>query len=284
MEGAEDSRPANPLVTLSGGKEGVRVLVTTHLSRTFGWKALAGALVLAITLVAGGIAPALTTAQSDAENIGGYLGYDTPQFYAGDRVMVRTDDGGGLKVRSNPNLNAEKVATLGDGDVVTIVSGPVYDGSSNGWYLISDGSFRAYAFAGFLTAAGGSSSHLLLPRARAVRVLPSSSGYLGYDTPQFFDGDRVVVRTDDGGGLRVRSGPSTGSAKVATLGDGDVVTIVDGPVYDGSSNGWYLISDGSFQAYAFAGFLASSGSSTSSSSASSASTTSSRFIQRVSRL
>ena len=67
------------------------------------------------------------------------------------------------------------------------------------------------------------------------------------------------MRTDDGGGLSVRSGPSTGSAKVATLGDGDVVTIVDGPRYDGSSNGWYLISDGSFEAYAFAGFLTASG-------------------------
>ena len=255
----------------------MRVLVTTHLTRTFGWKALAGALVLAITLVAGGIAPALTTAQSDAENIGGYLGYDTPQFYAGDRVTVRTDDGGGLKVRSKPSLDAEKVATLGDGDVVTIVDGPYYDGASNGWYLISDGSFQAYAFGGFLTAGGSSASSASNSSGSSSA---SSTGYLGYDTPQFFDGDRVVVRTDDGGGLRLRSGPSTGSEKVATLGDGDIVTIVDGPVYDGSSNGWYLVSDGSFQAYAFAGFLAPSGSSSaaSSTSSSSGSTSSSGYL------
>lgn len=70
----------------------------------------------------------------------------------------------------------------------------------------------------------------------AASSAKASSGYLGYDTPSFSAGQTVTVVTDDGQGLHI-SGPSTGAETIATLGDGDVVTIVDGPVYDSSSNG-----------------------------------------------
>ena len=65
-----------------------------------------------------------------------------------------TDDGGGLRVRAEAATNGEQLATLGDGDIVTIVDGPWYDASNNGWYLISDGAMEGYAFAGFLTTNG----------------------------------------------------------------------------------------------------------------------------------
>lgn len=302
-------------------------------------------------------------ANSSARNEPGYLGYDTPSFSAGQTVTVRTDDGQGLRIRTGPGIGAEKIATLGDGDVVTIVDGPVYDGSSNGWYLISDGSFEGYGYAGFLASAGGSSSSsasngsasagnlgfetpsfaagatatvktddggglnvrsgpsidseavlsvadgagltvingpyyddakngwyavssgdtsgfvyagFLTGGSGTTPAAPSTStGYLGYDTPQFSIGQNVKVLTDDGGGLRVRDEAATSGQKIATLGDGDVVTVVSGPWYDASSNGWYQVTDGSFTGYAFAGFLTASGGSSSSSSNSSSSAPSS---------
>ncbi len=306
------------------------------------------------------------TASTSADT-SGYLGYDTPSFAAGQTVTVVTDDGQGLRVRTGPSTGAEKIATLGDGDVVTIVDGPVYDGSSNGWYLVTDGSFQGYGFAGFLTSAGtttaastttsgatsAASLGLETPSFSAgatatvqtddggglnIRSGPSvdseavlsvadggsvtiingpyfddaqngwyavssgdvsgfvsagylaggsgtvsnassstngatSSDYLGYDTPSFSKGQQVQVLTDDGGGLRVRAEAATNGEQLATLGDGDIVTIVDGPWYDASNNGWYLISDGAMEGYAFAGFLTTNGSISSSASSSSSSTT-----------
>jgi murein DD-endopeptidase MepM/ murein hydrolase activator NlpD len=313
---------------------------------------------------------------SSTRNGSGYLGYDTPSFSAGQAVTVVTDDGQGLSIRTGPGTDAEKIATLGDGDVVTVVDGPVYDGSSNGWYLITDGSFQGYGFAGFLTGSASSASSasssassststvanpgfdtpafnagqtatvqtddggalnirsgpsteseaaLSVPDGSALTVIngpyfddaqngwyavssgdtsgfvfaafltggssstaaPSTSspgsatpgsastGYLGYDTPSFSIGQSVKVLTDDGGGLRVRVEAATNGEQVATLGDGDVVTIVSGPWYDAASNGWYQITDGSFTGYAFAGFLTANGSSPASSSASSSSSSSS---------
>lgn len=186
----------------------------------------------------------------------GYLGFDTPSFAAGAYVAVMTDDGDGLQVRSGSGLEYERIATLGNGDVVQVVDGPFYDGSGNGWYLITDGSFSGYTYGGFLTPAG----QLTTAAAPTIEIdVSTESGYLGYDTPSFAIGSLVEVVTDDGGGLRVRDGASVSAQHVATLGYGDVVTIVDGPFYDSSSNGWYLVSDGSFSAYAFAGFLAQAG-------------------------
>ena len=91
-----------------------------------------------------------------------------------------TDDGQGLRIRTGPSTGAEKIATLGDGDVVTIVDGPIYDGSSNGWYLVTDGAFQGYGFAGFLMSARHHHCGQLDDHRAAA-----SAGNLGYDTPSF---------------------------------------------------------------------------------------------------
>ena len=67
----------------------MRVAYPSHTARRFSWRALAGAIVLAGTLSLGAIAPSIVFAD---EGSGGYLGIDTPQFSAGQSVVVRTDD------------------------------------------------------------------------------------------------------------------------------------------------------------------------------------------------
>lgn len=188
------------------------------------------------------------TANGDASapgsrNNSGYLGYDTPSFSAGQAVSVVTDDGQGLRIRTGPSTGAERIATLGDGDVITIVDGPFYDGASNGWYLVTDGSFQGYGFAGFLTSAGSSSSSV-------------SAATIGFDTPAFDAGQAATVRTDDGGGLNIRSGPSVGSEAIASVADGGALTIINGPYFDDARNGWYAVSNGDVSGFVYAGFLA----------------------------
>jgi murein DD-endopeptidase MepM/ murein hydrolase activator NlpD len=246
----------------------VRMVHPSHAARRFRWRALAGAFALAVMLSIGAVAPASTRANEAA---GGYLGFDTPWFASGQSVVVRTDDGGGLSLRFEPYLSAEKIGALRDGALVTVVAGPEYDGSGNGWYLVTDGSIRAYAYAGFLAASASSGSTSSTSTSSAAVSSNSASGYLGYDTPSFASGQAVVVQTDDGGGLSLRFEPRLDAEKVGALRDGAAVSIVSGPEYDGYGNGWYLVTDGSIRAYAYAGFLAASAASSTASSASGAS-------------
>ncbi|MGD9714021.1 MAG: peptidoglycan DD-metalloendopeptidase family protein, partial [Thermomicrobiales bacterium] len=190
------------------------------------------------------------------DSSGGYLGFDTPSFSAGQSVVVRTDDGGGLSLRYEASLDAERLSALGDGAVVRVVAGPYYDTYGNGWYLVTDGSLRAFAYAGFLAASNAGTAVLSNEGSTS-----SSSGYLGYDTPSFASGQRVVVRTDDGGGLSLRLEPSTSGEKLSAAADGASLTIVAGPYTDSAGNGWYLVTNGPLRAYAFAGFLVAGGSS-----------------------
>ncbi|MEZ4504770.1 MAG: SH3 domain-containing protein [Thermomicrobiales bacterium] len=205
---------------------------------------------------------------SSATSSSGYLGYDTPSYSAGQAVMVVTDDGQRLRIRTGPNTGAETIATLGDGDVVTVVDGPVYDGSSNGWYLITDGSFQGYGFAGFLSAAGTAAN------ASSSTSGTASAGNLGYDTPSFAAGATATVRTDDGDGLNVRSGPSVESEAVLSVADGGAVTIINGPYFDDAQNGWYAVSSGDVSGFVYAGFLAGGSGTVSGTSSSSASSSS----------
>ena len=176
-------------------------------------------------------------------------------FTKDDRVQVRTDDGGGLAMRDEPSTSGKRIAALGDGDIVTVVSGPVTDSDGGAWYKINDGDTDAYVSASFLVAASGD--------AAASTTLASSSG--------FAEGDRVAVASDDGTGLVMRDEPSTSGKRLGALGDGDVVTVVSGPVSDDDGGAWYKINDGDTDAYVAATYLVAATDAPSSSSSASSS-------------
>ncbi len=170
-------------------------------------------------------------------------------FAEGDRVAVQTDDGTGLAMRDSPSIDGKRISALGNGDVVTVVSGPVTDSSGGDWYKINDGDTDAYVSATYLVAA-----------ADAVSTSSSSSAAV------FNEGDNVAVASDDGTGLIMRDDASKSGKRLGALGDGDVVTIVSGPVTDSDGGAWYKINDGDINAFVFAQFLVASTSSSSSSS------------------
>ncbi|CAN5730195.1 hypothetical protein BH23CHL5_BH23CHL5_09590 [soil metagenome] len=244
----------------------------SHSARRISWRALAGAFVLAGTLLSGAMAPTITFAQSSS----GYLGFDTPSFSVGQSVAVRTDDGGGLSLRMEASASSELLQSVRDGTSLVVIDGPFYDGFGNGWYLVGYDGIRAFAYAGFLVAGSQQSSGQAVTSSSQTSGSQSSSGFLGYDTPSFTAGQSVVVRTDDGGGLSLRMEASLSAERLQSVKDGTVLSVVDGPFYDGSGNGWYLVRSGSVRAFAFAGFLAASSqpASTAPSSASTVSTSS----------
>ena len=196
-------------------------------------------------LVASSQQSAVSSQDSSDDASADYLGNETPQFSAGQTVVVRTDDGGGLSLRLEPSTAGEKLSAARDGASLTVVEGPVFDSSNNGWYLVTDGSLRAYAYAGFLVAGSQMSA-----ASSQDSTTATSSGNLGYDTPQFSEGQTVVVQTDDGGGLSLRMEPNVASEKLVALKDGSSLQIVQGPTNDNDGNGWYLVTDGAIRAYA----------------------------------
>jgi len=185
--------------------------------------------------------PASSSSSSDASNSA------AGAFANGDRVAVKTDDGKGLAMRDAPSTDGKRIAALGDGDVVTVVSGPETDSAGGAWYKINDGDTNAFVSATFLVAAS---------EAPAVASISSSS------TGAFGEGDSVAVASDDGTGLTLRDEPATSGKRLGALGDGDVVTVVSGPVTDGAGGAWYKINDGDINAYVSAQFLIAASAST----------------------
>ena len=115
-----------------------------------------------------------------------------------------------------------RIAWLGKGDVVQIVDGPIYNGGSD-WWLISDGSINAYVFGGYLKTA----SELDLEAPAAA--------------PAEFSAGQTLGVSLGSGGAYIRDDASAKGKKIGTLNEGAIVTVADGPIYDGNGGVWYLV-------------------------------------------
>jgi murein DD-endopeptidase MepM/ murein hydrolase activator NlpD len=142
-----------------------------------------------------------------------------PTWAAGDYVASTTDF---LAMRAGPATSESRIAWLGEGDVVQIVDGPIYNGSTD-WWLITDGSINAYVFGGYLTTA--SELDLEAPAAAAA---------------EFAIGDTLGVMLGSGG-ANIRNEASAKSKRLGSLNEGAIVTVVDGPTYDSAGGAWYLV-------------------------------------------
>jgi murein DD-endopeptidase MepM/ murein hydrolase activator NlpD len=172
-------------------------------------------------------------------------------------VVAHSDDG--VNLRAEPGLGADVLGTLPDGTVVELrvdEADTVVDDDARWWPVRHDG--EDGWIAGFYLessdAAPSASDADQADDSESADGEPS-----GLSTPEFAKGDYVAVETDDGGGLSMRAGPSTGEARLAGLGEGDVVQIMDGPFWDDNHDGWYLVTDGEFSAYVFGAYLAAAG-------------------------
>ena len=138
-----------------------------------------------------------------------------------------------------PSTSGEQLQALKEGATVSIVQGPTYDAAGNGWYLVTDGSLRAYAYAGFLVASSHASSS-----STSSSSSPSSGA-------SFSIGDSVTTS----GVTNVRSGATVNGALNGTFSGGDIVEITDGPFYDRNQSPWYYIVGSSVQGFVSGEFL-----------------------------
>ena len=75
----------------------------------------------------------------------------TGDFAPGEFVQVFTGDGTSVNLRASASLDAEVVGTLSDGQLATVVSGPIpSDASEAGWYEITAGGLTGFVDGDFL--------------------------------------------------------------------------------------------------------------------------------------
>ena len=145
-------------------------------------------------------------------------------FAAGDFVAVATDDGGKLAMRAGPGTRESRIAWLGNGDVIQVVDGPIYNETS-AWYLITDGSINAYVFGGFLAVPTDDGPSVDAPSEQAAR----------------FKAGNAVAPVDGIDYVNIRARVSANSGHLGALAEGQVVEVVDGPYYDPDGQDWYLV-------------------------------------------
>ena len=118
---------------------------------------------------------------------------------------------GGLNIRQEPNTGAPIVVSLGSGQLVSVIGGPVATGGYV-WWELDDGQGNV----GWAVEGQGDEEWIISqigepqPANRSPRV-----------------GDRVVVTLD--GQLSVRAGPGTNAAIVKRVNTGDQFLVVAGP-------------------------------------------------------
>ena len=149
-----------------------------------------------------------------------------------------TGASGGLNVRSGPGTTYDKVASLKNGDQVTIME--VLD---NGWYKIT------YSGANGQDAIGYVKSDYVAASENSPAPSPEPSQGPGTSTGELVPGANGKIVGADGG-LRVRSGPGTTYEHQASLKNGDSVTIVED-----AGSGWYKISYAGSDGKATTGYI-----------------------------
>lgn len=135
-------------------------------------------------------------------------------FVTGDAVVVATDDGGNLRLRTHPGLSHSLVASLADGSSATVTGGPV---SADGWLwcALDTDSGSGWAVADYLALATPDAA----PAGR------------------FAVGDNVAVAIDGG---NLRNGPGLDFSVDAELPLGTPGLVIVGPhVIDGHV--WYQL-------------------------------------------
>ncbi len=119
----------------------------------------------------------------------------------------------------------------------------VYDEDGTRWWPVRFDGQDGWIAGFYLDDAGGASPS------------DGDSDAPGSDAPSFGSGDYVAAETDDGTGLKIRSGAGKDFDRIGSVSEGDVVQVMDGPEFDDDGNAWYLVTDGDVTGYVFAGFL-----------------------------
>lgn len=163
----------------------------------------------------------------------------------GATASVVGTDGYGLRLRDGASTEAGTIVVMPEGAIVSVLATEIYDNSGTSWAQVSWDGTTGYAASAYLSIGGGT----VAPEEPVTVSEPETSGGLSI-------GDRAAVVGTGGGGLNLRDEGSYNGGVITIVAEGAVVTILDGPYWDGASNGWYMVDYSSMTGWVHGGYLA----------------------------
>lgn len=153
--------------------------------------------------------------------------------------LITGTGGDGARIRDGASLAAAIVIHAPENATVEVIGSPL-SGDGYAWYPISYLGWVGWVAGDFLGSGAGTA---------AASVVAQTS------TPSFESGAHVQVSGTGGDALRIRESYRLDGAIVGHAGPGAVLSILDGPYWDASGNGWYAVNYDGLSGYAAAGFL-----------------------------
>jgi uncharacterized protein YraI len=165
----------------------------------------------------------------------------------GGKATVSNTDGDPIRIREGASTDYAQIASAREGQVVTILDGPVTDARTIRWFKVKAPAGTGWMMAEFLKgiAAPETPAPTPTPTAPAAPAAPAESKITGY----------ARVANTDGDALRVRSAPNTGGRILTTVSPNTVVAVEAGPVTDEANIVWYKITAGTVSGWAMARYL-----------------------------
>jgi cell wall-associated NlpC family hydrolase len=162
-------------------------------------------------------------------------------------AVVTNTGGGGVRFREGAGVGYDVKGTLGEGDTVQVLEGPVKDAAGHSWWRVTvNGSGRVgWVDTRYLGPAGSTSSGSKATTSSKTTTAKAPAGLKGY----------AKVATPGGAALRLRSTP--GGAIQSTAAQGTVFSIVKGPSKDKNGDSWYQVSNANITGWASAAYLVS---------------------------
>lgn len=160
-------------------------------------------------------------------------------------ASVMNTSGYGLRLRDGASLEAGIMAVMPEGASVGIIATDIWGSDGMSWTQLQYGGMTGYAATSYLSIGGGQAAEA------PVSVAPSGDS----GSWHLSVGDRAAVSGTGGGGLNLRSGVGFGNGIITIAGEGNVLTIIDGPYSDDSGNGWYQVDYSSAIGWVHGGYL-----------------------------
>ncbi|HUG13846.1 MAG TPA: SH3 domain-containing C40 family peptidase [Thermomicrobiales bacterium] len=162
-------------------------------------------------------------------------------------ASVVNTSGYGLRLRDGASLEAGIMTVMPEGASLSVLGTDIWDADGMNWSQVQYDGMTGYAATSYLSI--GASAPVVAPGS------DSSGGGEGSGSWHLTVGDRASVSGTGGGGLNLRSGVGFGHGIITIVGDGNVVTVIDGPYSDSSGNGWYQVDHSSTIGWVHGGYL-----------------------------
>ena len=179
------------------------------------------------------------------------------ELLGGSTARVAEPDG--VNLRAQPGTGSDSLASLAFDRVVELridEADTVYTEGSRWWPVRVDG--QAGWIAGSYLAPDYGQSTWDPAAAEAPEVIEAPAAADGSGS-YFAPGSYVAALTDDGTGLNIRADAAPDAERVGSVPEKDVVQVMDGPFFDPTGTGWYLITDGEVTGFVIGSWLVEAG-------------------------